>query len=772
MSTSDHISRLERLGIRLWVEDDRLHYDAPAGTISEMQAELIQQKSEILKSLLKAEEIKKSRRPALRPISRSSNAPLSFVQMRLWFLDQFEPRSSVYNIPSAVRLEGVLMRELSALYAARCQGEPSPLPALPVQYADYAIWQRDCLQGEVLEKQLSYWRQQLKDLPVLDLPTDRPRPATQSFRGAQFAVDLPAALTQGLEMLSQRAEGTLFMTLLAAFQVLLQRYSGQDDIVVGSPIAGRNKVEVEELIGFFVNTLVLRTDLSGDPTFMELLGRVREVALGAYAHQDLPFDKLVEELQPERDLSRNPLFDVLINFIEGMDDTENISRLPGLRIFSEKPCNVLSKFTFTLYIRLIDGRLRMELVYQEDIFDSDRMRCLLQQFQYLLEQIVAMPEQTIQSYSLITPESGELLPDPTVVLDEPQQQTVSELFSETAARFADNVAVSQNGKHWTYDELNKASLRLAAALRVQGTESGDVIAVSGHRSYGLIVSIVAALRAGGVILPMDKSLPSGRQEIMYREARASMILSVGGDVALSSGLRSLCVDAETGCLKGDVPDYQLNATDLPGPSADDPAYIFFTSGSTGTPKAVLGCHKSLSHFLHWQREHFSVGPDDRVAQLTSISFDVVLRDIFLPLLSGGTVCLPDDNDLVKTLHWVEREGITVIHSVPAVTRSWLANRPKGLSLRSLRWLFLAGEPLTDALVRQWRSAFPESGAIVNLYGATETTMVKCFCQLGDEIEEGIQLAGKALPQTQALVLQGFRVINCFIWKWPIGSVCL
>jgi len=480
------------------------------------------------------------------------------------------------------------------------------------------------------------------------------------------------------------------------------------------------------------------------------------VALGAYAHQDLPFDKLVEELQPERDLSRNPLFDVLLNFIEGMDDTENISGLPGLRIFPEKPCNVLSKFTFTLYIRLIDGQLRIELVYQTDILDSDRMLCLLQQYRCLLEQIVAMPEQTIQSYSLVTPESRELLPDPTAVLDDPQQQTVSELFSATAARVADNTAVSQNGNYWTYGELDKASLRLAGMLRAQGVGSGDVIAVSGHRSFGLMVSMLAALRAGGVILPVDKNLPPGRQEIMFREARARMLLNVGGDVVPRSGLKALHVGAETGCLDGEVSGYEFNTTDLSEPKADDPAYIFFTSGSTGIPKAVLGCHKSLSHFLTWQRDQFSVGENDRVAQLTSLSFDAVLRDIFLPLICGGTLCLPDDNDLIKTLPWIEREGITVLHSVPAVTRSWLANMPEGMSLRSLRWLFLAGEPLTDTLVEQWRSAFPESGPIVNLYGATETTLVKCFCQLGDEIEAGIQLAGKAMPQTQALVLRNNR----------------
>jgi amino acid adenylation domain-containing protein len=480
------------------------------------------------------------------------------------------------------------------------------------------------------------------------------------------------------------------------------------------------------------------------------------MALGAYAHQDLPFDKLVEELQPERDLSRNPLFDVMINFLEDMEGTKNIFDLPGLNIFPEKHGDILSKFTFTLYMRLIDRQLQLRMVYQTDIFESDRMLCLLQQFQHLLEQIIATPEQTIQSYSLVTPESRDLLPDPAVILNEPRQQTVTELFSATAVHVPDKAAVSQNGKYWTYNELDKASLRLAIALRAQGLESGDAIAISGHRSFGLIVSILAALRAGGVILPVDKSLPLGRKEMMFREARACMLLNVDRGVELYSGLSVLNVDAETGCLDDEDSGDEHNVTELLELNADDPAYIFFTSGSTGIPKAVLGCHKSLSHFLCWQREQFSIGPDDRVAQLTSLSFDVVLRDIFLPLISGGTLCLPDENDLVKTLHWAEREGITVIHSVPAVTQSWLANKPEGLSLHSLRWLFLAGEPLMDALVRQWRSSFPETGAIVNLYGATETTLVKCFNQLGDEIKEGVQLAGKPMPQTQALVLQRNR----------------
>ena len=591
-------------------------------------------------------------------------SPCSFAQMRLWFLDQFEPGSSVYNVVSRVRLEGVLdvqalesalnalverhetlrtrfgvedgdpvqviaatlkvplplddlsgipqteretelqkrmqsetgvpfdlaqgpllrarllrlaekehvllltlhhivsdgwsmgvlMRDLSALYGASCQGEASPLPVLPVQYADYAIWQRERLQGEVLEKQLSYWREQLKDLPILDLPTDRPRPALQSFRGAQLHFELPATLTKGLEELSQRAGVTLFMTLLAAFQVLLKRYSGQDDVVVGSPIAGRNRVEVEGLIGFFVNTLVLRTDLSGDPTFMELLGRVREVALGAYAHQDLPFDKLVEELQPERDLSRNPLIDVMINLMDDMNGAQNISGLPDLKILPELTGNALSKFAFTLYMYLMDGRLRLRLVYQTDIFCSGRMLCLLQQFQHLLEQIIAMPEQTIESYSLVTPESRDSLPDPAAKLDAPQQKTVCELFSETAARIPRKVAVTRDGKAWSYGELDKASLRLAAALRARGAKQGEVIAVSGHRSFGLIVSVLAALRAGGVILPVDRNLPAGRREMLFREAPASIILSVGADIALHSGLSSLHVDAETGRLDNEPSD--------------------------------------------------------------------------------------------------------------------------------------------------------------------------------------------------------------------------
>ena len=790
----------------------------------------------------------------------------TFAQRRLWFLDQFEPGSSVYNIPSAVRLQGeldvealeaalnalverhetlrthfelekddplqviapalkvplpvddlaslpdedrevelqkrvqsetgapfnlgqgpllrarlfklatrtyvlaltlhhiisdgwsmgVLMRELSVLYRACHQSVPSPLPALQIQYADYAIWQRSWLQGAILDKQLSYWREQLKDLSVLDLPTDRPRPAMQRFDGAHVQFQLSETLTKGLEALSLQAGGTLFMTLLAAFQVLLQRYSGQDDIVVGSPIAGRNKVEVEGLIGFFVNTLVLRTNLSGDPTFMELLGRVREMALGAYAHQDLPFDKLVEEIQPKRDLSRNPLFDVMINYIADKEDTDNVYRLPNLSIFPIKHHNEFAKFTLILYIRSMKGRLHLNLVYQADIFNAERMHCLLQQYQHLLEQIVDMPDQSIQTYSLVTRQSRDRLPDPSAILDEPVQQTVSDMFSDTAARLANNVAVSQNGKHWTYGELENASLRLAVALNAQGVEPGNVIAITGPRSFGLIVSILATLRAGGVILPVDKSLPSGRQDIMFREARVSKILNVGGNIELRSALKILSVDSQTGRLESDETNDDFNPNDLSGPHADGPAYIFFTSGSTGIPKAVLGCHKSLSHFLGWKRKQFSIGPDDRVAQLTSLSFDAVLKDIFLPLISGGTLCLPEESDLIKTLHWAEREGITVIHSVPAITKSWLANIPDDISLRSLRWLFLAGEPLAGTLVRQWRSVFPESGTIVNFYGATETTLVKCFNQLGDEIEEGVQLAGDAMPQTQALVLQRNR----------------
>jgi amino acid adenylation domain-containing protein len=625
------------------------------------------------------------------------------------------------------------------------------------QYADDAIWQRQWLEGETLEKQLGYWKEKLANLSVFELPSDHPRPALPSHKGAGEFMVLSKSLTDALKRLS-RAEGvTLFMMLLAAFKILLQRHSGQDDISVGSPIANRNRAEIEPLIGFFLNTLVLRTDLSNNPSFREFLGRVREVCLGAYAHQDLPFEKLVEELHPQRDLNRHPLFDILFNFDDSVSPSVD---LPGLILGPPELTEPLAKFSMTLYAGERQGQLYLRLVYQKALFSAERMRCFLEQFEYLLEQIVVHPERPIRDYSLVTLQSRSVLPDPTVILPEPQQELVTSLFTGWARRTPDQPAVSY-GKHtWTYDELAREADILARLLVLKGVKRGEVVAVYGTRSFDLICSVMGVLSSGGVLLLIDRGLPAQRQKIMLRQAGVKILVHAGERepedrwLEQESDLTILSVGAANGRFLAQTSPDLANVC-LPELVPDDAAYIFFTSGTTGVPKGVLGCHKGLTHFLAWQRETFAVGPDDRVAQLTNLSFDPVLRDIFLPLSSGATLCLPDDAESLgpdETLSWLEDERISILHTVPTLAQSWVSHGARA-SLKSMRWVFFAGEPLLDYVVRQWRTLLMESGGeVVNLYGPTETTLAKCFYRVPANVPPGVQPVGCPLPQTQALVL--------------------
>ncbi|MGK7905411.1 MAG: amino acid adenylation domain-containing protein [Hormoscilla sp.] len=654
----------------------------------------------------------------------------------------------------------VLVKELGALYEAFSTGQPSPLPELSIQYADFVHWQRQWLQGEILNVQLTYWKQQLASAPVLELLTTYPRPAEQTFQGARLLLVLPQPLTEAMKRLSREEEATPFMTLLAAFQILLSRYCGQEDIIVGTPIAGRHQRETEELIGLFLNSLAIRTNLSGNPSFRELLSRVREITLEAYAHQDLPFEKLVEVLQPERDLSRNPIFDVMLNFVNTPKKDIELSGLT-LTLLLEQT-DPQSKFAITLYVREDSGQLSLELVYQQALFSAEFMACFLQQFQYLLEQIIATPDRPIQDYSLVTSVSQGFLPDPSAPLQEPYYEPVPTLFRTWAKGTPHQTALCQGEQSWTYSELAQSAQTLAQTLVTLGVKPGEVVAISGLRSFGLIVSMLGVLSCGGVLLTLDPNLPPQRQQLMLSEAKAQRLLYIGGQLPEHEGLwedlEIILIDPDTGQGRGMLSPFPLPHS-LPLISPNDAAYIFFTSGTTGVPKGVLGCHKGLSHFLNWQQKTFAIGPHDRCAQLTGLSFDVVLRDIFLPLTSGATLCLPALEDTLSPtciLPWLEHQRISVLHTVPTLVQSWLANVPPDLSLCSLRWVFFAGEPLSEVLVRRWRKAFSEGGNIVNLYGPTETTLAKCYYRVPIESSSGIQPIGFPLPDTQALVLGSDR----------------
>ena len=670
---------------------------------------------------------------------------------------------TMHHIISDAWSLGVLFRELAEYYEAYTTRREPVLPKVPVQYADFAVWQREWLQGDVLKAQLDYWKQRLVNMsPTLELPTDRPRPIVQTHRSAVQSIILDKSLSEALRTLSRQEGITLFMTLLAAFNILLHRYSGQEDISVGSPTANRNRPEIRDSIGVFLNTLVLRTDLSNAPSFRALLYRVKKVALDAYTHQDIPFERIVEELHPKRDLSRTPLFQVFFNMYNYGSNNNQEFKLNGVTVEYLTSFETDSKFDLTLYVRERHQELRFILVYNADLFENDRMATFLQQYHYLLEQIVEAPEKSILAYSLLAPETQELLPDPSKALPEPVQGFVAEMIKGWAQKNPEQPAISQGKRQsWSYAELIRQANAIAQGLQATGLQRGDTVAIYGSRSFGLIASMIGVLLSGGVLLLIERNLPNQRKQLMLQEGKAKKLLYVGNrqpeDVWLEDNLleNTLFVDSTTGAI--DIETAQ-NWRDIALPKLipEDPAYIFFTSGTTGVPKAVLGSHKGLSHFINWQRETFAIGPQDRSSQLTGLSFDVVLREIFLPLTSGATLCLPKDMDTLgpeQIIGWLEDEQISVLHTVPPLAQYWLANNSAKVSLCKIRWIFFAGEPLTEALISQWRKAFPDSsGKIVNLYGPTETTLAKCFYQVPNAILSGVQPIGCPLPQTQALVL--------------------
>jgi amino acid adenylation domain-containing protein len=663
--------------------------------------------------------------------------------------------ATMHHIASDAWSMGLFWQQLGQVYTAIATNQPNPLVPLQIQYADYAIWQRDWLSSAVLTEQIEYWKQQLSDVnPVLEVPTDYPRPAIQTYAGAIDSIELSPRLTADLQALCRQAGTTLFMTLLAAFQLLMSRQSGQSDFIIAAPIAGRNQTEVEGLIGFFINTLLIDADLSGNPSFQTLLGRVRKVALGAYSHQDVPFEKLIEELNPRRDLSRNPLFQVLFNLLNVEQINLNLAGLVATPVITPI---ANSKFDITLYVKERDRQIQLDLAYNTDLFSPARMVEILHQFEYLLTQIVADPDRSIQAYSLVTPTAQAILPDLRSALPQPQYPPITTTFLDWANRTPSQPAIIQAARSWTYQELATAAQNIAQLLCSHQIEIGDPVAVSGDRSFGLIASMLGVLISGGVLLNIDPQLPAARQELMRSTADAKYLLAIGNTpqiADLSADIQIFQIHPDTGkssTANGSIPI----ARDIKTIPIGAAAYIFFTSGTTGVPKGVLGTHQGLAHFLDWQRETFDICPQDRVAQLTGLSFDVVLRDIFLPLTSGATLCLPGDTEDLspgRILPWLERQQITLLHTVPTLAQSWLLNVPTGISLRTLRQIFFAGEPLTASLIQRWRETFPLAGEIVNLYGPTETTLAKCYYRVPDRVLAGIQPVGQPLPATQALVM--------------------
>src|SRR5882672_5931778 len=525
---------------------------------------------------------------------------------------------------------GILRREVAALYEAYAQGRPAALPELSIQYADFAVWQREWLQGAVLEEQLSYWRGQLGGgSPVLELPLDRARPAVQSLRGARQSLLLSETLTRALEALSRREGVTLFMTLLAGFQTLLYRYSGQEDIAVGTPIANRNRAETEELIGFFVNTLVLRCDLSGNPSVRELLQRVREVALGGNAHQDVPFEKLVEELQPERNLSHSPLFQVMFWL---QNAAAGALELPELVLSGIGVDQQTAKFDLTLAVDQTGQQLVTSLEYNTDLFDASTIQRMLAHLTLLLEAIAAEPQQRLNELPLLTAtESHQLLFEWNETAGEyPQGQCIHELFEAQVGRAPEAVALVSGTEQWSYGELDARANQLARYLKRSGIGPESLVGIMMERGTEMIVALLGVLKAGGAYVPLDPAYPQERLSFMLADAQVAVLLTQARLLPMLpwSAARPVCIDSEWETIVSE----SVAPVDS-GALAANVAYVIYTSGSTGQPKGVMVAHQGLCNMVTAQVETFGVHAESRILQFASLSFDASSWEIFMALTS-------------------------------------------------------------------------------------------------------------------------------------------
>ena len=603
---------------------------------------------------------------------------------------------------------GVLSGELGVLYEGFAGGREVVLPDLPVQYADFAVWQRGWLAGDRLAGQLGFWRGVLAGLPVLALPTDRPRPAVQAHRGMGFGFVVPESVVGGLGRLSRESGATLFMVLLAAFAVVLGRWCGQDDVVVGAPIAGRNRAELEGLIGFFVNTLVLRVDLSGDPSFADLVGRVREVALSAYAHADVPFEKLVEELVPQRDLSRNPLFQVTFQLFESPSSPDVVGAHPGFEV-------PVTSSLFDVRVDLSPGPagLAGRVEFDTDLFDRASIEWMVNRFCGLLAQVADDPGQRVGSYGLLPAGQRELVAGWNATGAPVPGGCLHGVVQDRAARHAAAVAVSDESGQWAYGELNALANRLAWRLAGAGVGVGELAGVYLPRGRWFVAAVLAVLKAGGGYVPLDPAYPAGRLEHVVADAAPRVVVTTGelvGRLRVPEGTEIVTLDEWPAGPEADLEVVAVQPSDV--------AYVIYTSGSTGTPKGVVIEHHSVMNLVAWHNRAYQVTPADRGSQLASTGFDAAVWEIWPYLCAGASVHVASDDtraDPDQLTGWLDASQIT-ISFVPTPLAETLLDRPWPPTSR-LRLLLTGGDTL-----RGWPNpAHPYQ--LINHYGPTESTVV-------------------------------------------------
>lgn len=648
---------------------------------------------------------------------------------------------------------GVLIRELATLYEAFSQEKPSPLPELPIQYIDFTYWQHQWLQSERIQPLLEYWKQQLSgDLPVLNLPTDHPRSPVQTFKGAQAKLVLPQTLTKALKRLSHQEGVTLFMTLLAAFKTLLYRYTGQTDILVGSPIASRNRAEIETLIGFFVNILVLRTNLNGEPSFRELLSRVKSTALAGYVHQNLPFEKLVEELQPGRDLSYNPLFQVAFVLQNVPLPTPKLS---DISITCQEGYSDTAKFDLTLFMEDREQGLVGTLEYDTDLFHADTMTRMLGHFQTMLEGIVANPDENISDLPLLTAAEHQtmLVKWNDTQVDYPRDLCIHQLFEQQVERTPNAIAVVFENQKLTYRELNNRANQLAHYLQKLGVKPEVLVGICVKRSLDMVVGLLGILKAGGAYVPLDPAYPQDRLGFMLSDSQVKVLLT---QEKLVVGLPEhqahiVCLDV---CLDTDESLIVAGSEENPTceVTAENLAYIIYTSGSTGIPKGVQINHRNLVHSTVARMSYYHKHVTSFLL-LSSFAFDSSVAGIFWTMCQGGTLYLPqegEEREISKLIELISRYRVSHLLCLPSLYSLLLEQAQLG-QLDSLSTVIVAGEPCPKKLVQRHLNLCSTT-SLFNEYGPTEGTVwssVYNCCSLEPRTQIPI---GRPIANTQIYLL--------------------
>lgn len=648
---------------------------------------------------------------------------------------------------------GILLSELGKVYGCFNRGEPPTLAPLPIQYADYAIWQREWLSGARLAEQITYWREQLAGAPaVLELPLDHQRLAHQNFRGHTHRMRVGADLVAKLKEMSRKSGGTLFMALLAAFTLLLHRYSRQRDIVVGTPVAGRNRSEVEALIGFFVNTLVLRTKIDSRWSFQELLSATREICLQAYAHQDMPFEKLVEELQPERSLSHAPLCQVALAL---QSVSQPVPRLVGLEASPFELNRDTAKFDLMLsFAESRGGDLRGTFQYASDLFEAATIERMAVHYQQLLRTVVDHPERNIGELSML---SGDEKHQLLIEWNQTQREyapagCLHQLFEEQVARRPEAVALVSGTVEVTYDELNARANRLGNYLRAAGVGPESLVGVCLDRSLEMVVALLAVLKAGGAYVPIDPRYPSERIAFLLEDTRTMLLITQESLRALAHpGTKILSVDGEQARIAAAD---DTNPEHLP--VADNLAYIIYTSGSTGKPKGVAITHRSAITLMQWARECFSARDLAGVLASTSICFDLSVFELFVPLSWGGKIIL--GQNALSLLDLPAANQVTLINTVPSAMTELLRLKKLPASVKTVN---LAGEALLKPLVRLVYE-HPSVDKVLNLYGPSEDTTYSTCAVMSRDSDETPPI-GRPVANTRVYILDDYLQVM------PVGA---